>query len=148
MSRKREGCYPRWPWIWQVDSGHHHQLTGYYVWQCDMCTFSQQECDAASCLRHMLQSTDEKPDPKGKECWCFYQKVLAAVDVLGFHRANVGTLLSEEVGAFGHTELLERCLMGKTQNTNDGGGKEKMSEDQLCRPVMCCVCHVCGCVGV
>ena len=81
------------------------KLTGYYVWQCDMCTSSQQECDAASCLRHILHatSTDENPDhdrcPKGKESWCFYQKALAAVEVLGSHRANVGTPLSEVVGA-------------------------------------------------
>ena len=80
---------------------------------------------------HHAISTDEKPDhdlcPKGNESWCFYQKALAAGEVPGSHRTHVGTPLSEEVGAvvkdvyvrLGHTDLLGRCLMGKTQNSNE-----------------------------
>ena len=80
---------------------------------------------------HHTISTDEKPDhdlcPKGKESWYFYQKALAAGEVPGSHRTNDGTPLSEEVSAvvkdvyalLGHTDLLGRCLMGKTQNSNE-----------------------------
>ena len=80
---------------------------------------------------HHAISTDEKLDhdlcPKGNESWCFYQKAIAAGEVPGSHRTHVGTPLSEEVGGvvmdvyvrLGHTDLLGRCLMGKTQNSNE-----------------------------
>ena len=76
-------------------------------------------------------STDEKPQhgrcPVGPDSWCFYQKALATGQQPGPHRTNVGTPLSADVARhvkdvytrLAHKDLLERCLLGKTQNPNE-----------------------------
>ena len=76
-------------------------------------------------------SNDEKPQhdrcPVGADRWCFYQKALATGQEPGPHRTNVGTPLSSDVAEhvtgvytrLAHVDLLKRCKLGKTQNSNE-----------------------------
>ena len=87
--------------------------------------------DAVWASFYHASSTDEKPQhdrcPVGADSWCFYQKALATGQKPGPHRVEVHTALSPEVAShvkevytrLSDKSLLERCLLGKTQNPNE-----------------------------
>lgn len=75
-------------------------------------------------------SSDKAPKhskcPKGTESWCFYQRAIALKKTPALHKC-MKTKLSDEVVSkilpvyqrLASTELLSRCLSGKTQNANE-----------------------------
>lgn len=80
-------------------------------------------------LYHCM-SSDEKPHhnkcPKGVASWCFYQRAIAKKEAPKSHK-NMKTQLREEVvekilpvyQRLAASELLLRCISGKTQNANE-----------------------------
>ncbi|KAL8604346.1 hypothetical protein ACOMHN_028109 [Nucella lapillus] len=77
-------------------------------------------------------STDSKPRhelcPVGADSWCFYQTALAQHQVPGPHKTLIHTPLNHEklhqhlkpvYERLTDTQLLSRCVSGKTQNSNE-----------------------------
>ncbi|XP_059147916.1 uncharacterized protein LOC131935516, partial [Physella acuta] len=76
-------------------------------------------------------STDKTPQhhkcPGGQDSWCFYQRSKAKGLSVPSHKGRLTTYLNEKVAPYVEaiyrklTEpaLLKRCLLGKTQNTNE-----------------------------
>ena len=71
------------------------------------------------------QSTDDNPQhskcPEGEESWCFYRRAEAKNEAPPEHThplpREVADKMTDVYTRLGDTELLERCLSGKTQNT-------------------------------
>lgn len=80
---------------------------------------------------HHCSSTDANPFhskcPAGPESWCFYNKAVAMGTQPGTHRQHIHTPISPFVlekiiplyQKLASTDLLERCMRGKTQNANE-----------------------------
>ena len=76
-------------------------------------------------------STDEKPFhmkcPTGASSWCFFNRAIAEKRKPGSHKENVHTPINVTVlqkilpvyQRMASTSLLERCLLGRTQNSNE-----------------------------
>ena len=73
-------------------------------------------------------STDQSPQhhlcPKGENSWCKWQKAKAQKKLKGFHRTgSIPTVVMEQrkpmYEDLSRQELLERCLGGLTQNSNE-----------------------------
>lgn len=80
---------------------------------------------------HHCSSTDEKPFhrkcPTGPDTWCFYNKAIALGMQPGSHQKHIHAPLSAQVlqkiipvyQRLAANDLLERCLEGRTQNSNE-----------------------------
>ncbi|XP_055888785.1 uncharacterized protein LOC129926794 [Biomphalaria glabrata] len=76
-------------------------------------------------------SSDDNPMhsdcPAGKSSWCFYQRALARNQPAGSHEKEMTTFLSPLVAEhirpvferMTQDELLQRCILGQTQNVNE-----------------------------
>ena len=83
-----------------------------------------------SILYHAM-STDKKPQhfkcPEGPESCCFYNRMKAKNETPGSHKLHLGSPLDEKLAKdiipvyqkMANESLLERCLEGKTQNSNE-----------------------------
>ncbi|GFV12997.1 uncharacterized protein TNCV_3175321 [Trichonephila clavipes] len=75
-------------------------------------------------------STDKKPMhgkcPEGESSWCFYKRAIAKCETPGSH-SSMKTYLSPQVvekimpvyQRLASDTILERCVAGKTQNSNE-----------------------------
>lgn len=73
-----------------------------------------------------MQSTDDNPKhglcPKGTDSWCRYQKAISNNETF-VHKTPLPQVVMKEIkpifDILSKTELLEKCLHGKTQNPNE-----------------------------
>lgn len=87
--------------------------------------------NAALATLHHCVSTDSEPKhtkcPTGINSWCFYNRALANNEIPGSHNDNLNTPISLNVLKYiapvyqrlTSKNLLERCLRGQTQNSNE-----------------------------
>ncbi|KAL8592498.1 hypothetical protein ACOMHN_021440 [Nucella lapillus] len=108
------------------------KLTIYYNRAIRKSSSAEEMKKAVMASLHHCYSTDSKPRhelcPVGADSWCFYQTALAQHQVPGPHKTLIHTPLNHEklhqhlkpvYERLTDTQLLSRCVSGKTQNSNE-----------------------------